>query len=268
MIYDAINYYKNNRNNMSQINNNNEINDSDTIFRKDVGTNTDEAPPVYSVVFVMDESGSMTGMGKEPLDGLNNFFAMQNQNGEFYATLITFSDRVKFVFKNVEGKNIKKLTESDYCPNGMTALYDAIGSGIDYQKTLKTDNVIFVILTDGLENSSRDYKKNDIFKMITTMKTDHNWDFVYLGANQDSFGVGQSIGITTTRDFEYSPLGCEGLMRSISNTVSECISGKKNSIEEDFILLPPATPLQEEEDNNELNLNFKLPNEPCFLTRS
>ena len=180
----------------------------------------------FSVVYVMDKSGSMSSMGTEPVDGLNNFYANQKTSGEFFSTLILFNDVVEFIYKNMDGKEIKDLSYSEYAPNGMTALYDAIGAGIEYQKGLKTKNVIFVVLTDGLENASRNYSKKSIGEIITNMEKEHNWKFLYLGANQDSFEVGSGIGINTTVDFDYSQEGCRNVMRTVSDTVARCITGE------------------------------------------
>ena len=185
-----------------------------------------------SIVFVMDASGSMETMGDEPVQGLNNFYTKQKESGEFTSTLVFFSENVTFHHKNINGKDVPTLTKNDYNIGGMTALYDAIGQSIEYQKSIKTENVIFVILTDGLENSSREYKKTTIKNLITKMEKEHKWLFIYLGANQDSFEVSSGLGIHNSADYEYSPAGCIQVMRSISENVSRCIShdSKPNEI--------------------------------------
>ncbi len=177
-----------------------------------------------SIVFVMDKSGSMISMGNEPIDGLNNFYEEQKKVCDFNSTLIFFNEKVSFIYKDKTSKELVNITSKDYIPSGMTALYDAIGKGIDYQRSIKTDNVIFVILTDGLENSSQEYTKESIRKLIEKMETEHNWKFIYLGANQDSFAVGGGLGIRNTVDFDATPLGCQTLMRGVSETVSHCLS--------------------------------------------
>lgn len=177
-----------------------------------------------SIVFVMDKSGSMISMGNEPIDGLNNFYEEQKKVCEFNSTLIFFNEKVTFVHKNKSSKDLENITSEDYVPAGMTALYDAVGTGIDYQRSIKTDNVIFVILTDGLENSSQEYTKKSIKELTGKMETEYNWKFMYLGANQDSFAVGEGLGFRNTTDFDATPLGCQTLMRGISETVSHCLS--------------------------------------------
>ena len=178
----------------------------------------------FSLVVLLDASGSMEKMGKEPVDGINNFFKEQSKSGEITATLAIFNDSVKYLYENIKGPNIKELEYTDYKPNGMTALYDSIAHVVSTQKEQNSENVIFIILTDGEENTSREYKRKDIKALITEMETVHKWKFVYLGANQDSFEVGVSIGIRTSGDYDYTPLGCRNVMRSVSECVSRCVS--------------------------------------------
>lgn len=183
-----------------------------------------ESETPTSIVFVMDSSGSMSNMGEEPLQGLNSFYEKQKESGEFTSTLVFFSNEVKFHHQNLTGKDVPTITNQEYVPSGMTALYDAIGDSIELQKSQKTDNVVFVILTDGHENASRKFTRGKIKNMIEEMEKEHNWVFIYLGANQDSFEVGNSIGIRHTADYEYSPDGCLNIMRTVSDTVSRCVS--------------------------------------------
>jgi len=181
---------------------------------------------VVSILFILDSSGSMVALGNEPLQSMRSFYDTQKETGkEFLSTFITFSNNVKFVHKNIKGNEID-IKDTDFNPDGMTALYDAIGTGIDYQKNIKSDNVICVILTDGLENSSKIYKASDIRKMTKEMETQHKWVFIYLGANQDSFAVSQSLGLNPrySATYEYNGDGLSSLMREVSNTVSKAVS--------------------------------------------
>jgi hypothetical protein len=177
-----------------------------------------------SIVFVMDSSGSMEEMGDEPVQGLNNFYTKQKESGDFTSTLVFFNENVTFHHKNIVGKDVPILKNEEYYRGGMTALYDAIGQAIEYQKSIKIKNVIFVILTDGLENASIKYGKKTILKMIKKMEKEHEWLFMYLGANQDSFEVSAGLGINNSANYDYSPLGCMQAMRSISENVSRCVS--------------------------------------------
>ena len=189
-------------------------------------TTTTTPDDIVSILFILDSSGSMEKLGKEPIQSMRSFYKTQQETGkEFLSTFITFSDKPKFVHKNMIGSEID-IKDEDFEPDGMTALYDAIGTGIDYQKNIKTNNVICVILTDGHENSSRIYRASDIRKLTTEMEKEHKWIFMYLGANQDSFAVSETLGINPTysADYDHTPEGFSGLMRGVSDTVSRCVS--------------------------------------------
>ena len=215
-----------------------------------------------SIVFVMDASGSMETMGDEPVQGLNNFYAKQKESGDFTSTLVFFNENVTFHHKNIVGKDISILKNKDYDRSGMTALYDAIGKAIEYQKSINTENVIFVILTDGLENASREYKKETILKMIKKMEKEHKWLFMYLGANQDSFAVSEGLGINNSANYDYSPLGCMQAMRSISDNVSRCVSHNLKPAEINSESLKIKEDEKEEKEKEERKTNKRILNSP------
>jgi len=192
---------------------------------------------VYSIVFVLDKSGSMEIMGIEPVQSMNNFIKTQKDNNlKFKFTLVLFNDKVEFLLKNVDSEEITEIKTSDYVPNGMTSLYDAIGQSISYQEEQNNDNVIFVILTDGHENSSSKYDQPKIKKMISDKESINKWKFNFLAANQDSFTVGPNLGIPKAccSDFVYNACGLNNIMREISGTISATLSSdheKHNKIE-------------------------------------
>lgn len=126
--------------------------------------------------------------------------------GKGFLTLIQFADRDSYqtTYKSVPIADVHDLILNEtYLPTGSaTALRDAIGKTIN---DLKTDrDVVFMIITDGLENDSREYTQEAIKKMIETMEVEHKWKFMYLGANQDAFAVGQSLGVKGTNSMTYS----------------------------------------------------------------
>ncbi len=182
-----------------------------------------------SVLFIMDASGSMSSMGNEPLQGLNNLIKQQKESGDFKFTLVTFNETVKTVIDDMDGKDVPELTSVHYSPGGMTALLDAMGEGINKQKEKKIENVLVVVLTDGLENSSKHFNSSQIKELTTEMKEKHKWAFMYLGANQDSFSVARGLGINVSTDYDYSPAGCNQLFRGISHEISRCVTGESNT---------------------------------------
>ena len=112
-------------------------------------------------------------------------------------------------------REIKKLTKEEYYTRGCTALLDAIGKTIDYMDELNKNKVIFIITTDGYENASTKYNKNDIKKLIEKHK---NWEFVYIGADIDSYSEASAIGIRTSNiaNYEKSREGISKLFGAVN----------------------------------------------------
>ena len=185
---------------------------------------TESAKSLPTIVFLLDASGSMHSLGDTPCTTFNEFINTQKKElGEFNTTLILFNTDIQLVYKNLNSKDIKDLTTETYKPDYMTALYDAIGFGIETQKESSSNNVVFVVLTDGAENSSKKYEKDDIKKNIKEME-DLGWKFIYLGANQDAFLVGNDMGISKSQTFEYTQDGLSNIMRTLSSEVSTCLT--------------------------------------------
>jgi hypothetical protein len=179
-----------------------------------------------SVLIIMDGSGSMSSMGQEPLQGLNNLIKQQKETGDFRFTLVVFNENSKTVINDIDGKDVPELSSEHYSPDGMTALLDAMGNAITTQKERKIENVLVVVITDGLENASRQFNSSQRKELTTEMQEKHKWAFMYLGANQDSFSVARGLGINVSTDYDYSPAGCNQLFRGISHEISRCISGE------------------------------------------
>ncbi len=159
-------------------------------------TETANCGIVNDIVVIMDESGSMGQLGDEPNQALNSFIAEQKSalSDDATFTLWGFNHEISLKIDDVRLKELDTI--NNIIPNGMTALFDAIGNAINTKlgKTRK-DNVICVVITDGLENSSKEFKKDQIQKMIKLAEEKHQWKFVYLGANQDAFAVGENMGV-------------------------------------------------------------------------
>lgn len=177
------------------------------------------------IIFILDESGSMESMGKEPIDSTNYFIKEQRDvNSDATFTLYKFNNIVRVVYNDVPLTNVGEFT--DYKPSNMTALYDGIGHAIVAKKGCESNkNVICVILTDGQENSSITYTCKDVKKMVKEMETDYGWTFIYLGANQDAMYEGGKVGISCCENFMPTQCGLVDITRQVSATISSLRSG-------------------------------------------
>ncbi len=169
------------------------------------------------LIFILDRSGSMKKQAKTTIKEYNSY--IENMEGEnIKVTTVLFDDEYEMITRRKDVDEVKKLTKEIYYPRGCTALYDAIGKTIKYMDEEETQKVIFIIITDGLENCSIRYSKDKIKSMIYRHS---NWEFIYLGADIDSFNEGTNIGIDEKNisNFEKGNKGTHNLFKSIKKTV-------------------------------------------------
>ena len=180
------------------------------------------------VVFLLDRSGSMQGSELDTIGGYNSYLSKQRKNKfNTKITTVLFDDQYEILHDRKDIKEVKDITEKEYYVRGCTALLDAIGKTINnLDKKVKDNKVLFVITTDGLENTSKEYNKD---KIKTLIEQHYNWEFIYIGANIDSYGEGASIGIPRQNISNYSKSkkGTDTLFRSI-NYLSECMCMDKS----------------------------------------
>jgi Mg-chelatase subunit ChlD len=178
------------------------------------------------IVCIIDKSGSMGSIRTDAIGGFNTFLQEQKAlPGEAKLTLVLFSSNSKTLYNRVDLKEVQELTLSTYFPVGTTALYDALGQTISTigasldKETDKPDKVIFVILTDGEENSSIEFKKEKVAEMIKHQQEKYSWEFIFLAANQDAFQAGSSLNISAsnTANFAATGLGVRDAYESINN---------------------------------------------------
>lgn len=164
------------------------------------------------IIFIIDKSGSMSHLTNDTIGGFNGFIASQKAI-EGKATLITvlFDTSWKTLHDGVDIHEVKEMTTMDYIASGGTAMLDAIGETInkvqdrhDELGEEKPENVLFVITTDGEENSSRKFTKSQIEKMIKHQTNGHGWKFMFLGANMDAVKEATSIGISSNYATNYA----------------------------------------------------------------
>jgi len=184
---------------------------------------------VTEIVAVFDKSGSMGKIKSDVIGGFNEFLKGQQElEGEANLTLVLFDTNYKIAYKGVPIRDVQPLNEDTYVPGGWTALLDAVGISIHETKErlsseLVEPKVIFLIMTDGEENKSREYQRSQIFDSITE-QTEKGWEFIFLGANQDAIQEGGHLGITADKAYTYSS-DARGTRAAYSAKIGTAVAG-------------------------------------------
>jgi hypothetical protein len=174
---------------------------------------------VYNLI-ILDESGSMQMIAKQAVSGLNETLQSivaaqkEHEDQEHYVSFVTFnSTRIHTVMNRQKVDVEKELKWDDFSPNSCTPLYDAMGQSIcELRNNVGNDDVILVtIITDGMENASKEYDGMAIKRLVSDLK-EKGWVFVYIGTNQDVDAVADSMGIRSRRSFEYSDTGAADML--------------------------------------------------------
>jgi len=163
------------------------------------------------IVFILDRSGSMSGLENDTIGGFNGFVKKQSEIGPTSLTTVLFDDRYEILHNGVDAGNVV-ISENDYYTRGSTALLDAIGKTIDdvgerlneTPETQRPGKVIFVITTDGLENASQIFTYKKVKKMIAHQSEKYSWEFIFMGANIDVAEEGAKLGINADRSFKFA----------------------------------------------------------------
>ena len=202
------------------------------------------------LVFILDRSGSMAGLESDTIGGFNSMLSKQrNEPGDAYVTTVLFDNRCELLHDRIPLTGVADITARDYFVRGSTALLDAIGRTIrkiDHAQSHtaashRPARTVCAIITDGMENSSREYRVQQIRAMIEAQK-EKGWEFLFLGANIDAIGAASRIGIHADRavnyhaDSEGTRLNYDVVGDTISN-VRACqpvASNWKDRIDRDF----------------------------------
>ena len=164
------------------------------------------------IVFILDRSGSMSGLEADTIGGFNSMIEKQKKaEGEALISTVLFDNTSEVIHDRVSVQNIKPMTDEDYTVRGCTALLDAIGGAIHHignvHKYARAEDVpehtMFVITTDGMENASRRYDSEKVKKMIERQKEKYGWEFLFLGANIDAVETARGFGISEDRAVSY-----------------------------------------------------------------
>ncbi|MGI6561278.1 MAG: vWA domain-containing protein [Clostridia bacterium] len=164
------------------------------------------------LVFILDKSGSMSGLESDTIGGYNSMLIKQKAiEGDCRITTVLFNHGYELLHDRIDIKAVSPITENEYTVGGSTALLDAIGFTIEkignVQKhtaeDYRAEKVLFVIITDGQENSSREYSIEKIKALIERQKERFGWEFIFLGANMDAVQTAGNFGISSDRALDY-----------------------------------------------------------------
>lgn len=164
------------------------------------------------IVFLLDRSGSMSGLEKDTIGGFNAMIEKQKkEEGEALISTILFDHEMKVLHDRVQVQDVKPISEKDYQVRGCTALLDAMGGAIHHignvHKYARNEDVpehtIFVITTDGMENASSHYSSSKVRTMVERQKEKYGWEFLFLGANMDAIAAAKNFGIEEDKAVEY-----------------------------------------------------------------
>ena len=203
------------------------------------------------LVFILDRSGSMSGLESDTIGGFNAMIEKQKmQDGECIVSTVLFDDESKVIHDRVSLDNIKPMTEDDYFVGGCTALIDAIGGAIHHIGNVHKyarpedvpENTIFIITTDGQENASHRYSSDKVKQMIERQKDKYGWEFLFIGANIDAVETAKRYGIDRNRAVNYNAdaQGTSVLYETVSKAVcnvraSKCMAENwSEDIDKDF----------------------------------
>lgn len=166
------------------------------------------------LVFILDRSGSMAGLEKDTIGGFNSMLSKQKAlEGECRITTVLFDNGYTLLHDRIDIRAVTPMTEKEYFVGGATALLDAIGRTIhklvcvqkNTAEPYRAGKVMFVIITDGEENASRNYTSEKVKAMIQHEKETYGWEFIFLGANIDAVETAGQFGISPDRAVDYMP---------------------------------------------------------------
>ena len=203
------------------------------------------------LVFILDRSGSMSGLESDTIGGFNSMIEKQKkQDGECIVSTVLFDDESRVIHDRVSLDGIRPMTEDDYFVGGCTALIDAIGGAIHHIGNVHKyarpedvpENTIFIITTDGQENASHRYSSDKVKQMIERQKEKYGWEFLFIGANIDAVETAKRYGIDRNRAVNYNAdaQGTSVLYETVSKAVcnvraSKCMADDWSAeIDKDF----------------------------------
>ncbi len=203
------------------------------------------------MVFILDRSGSMSGLEKDTIGGFNAMIKKQKgEAGEALVSTLLFDNQVQLLHDRLDIGKVPLMTEKDYSVRGCTALLDSVGGAVQHiamihkysRKEDIPEHTVFVITTDGMENASHRYSAEEVKRMIEKEKTKYGWEFLFLGANIEAVETAGRLGIDEDRAANYvadgpgTSLNYRAMDKAISSLrCGAALSGEwKEEIDRDF----------------------------------
>lgn len=211
------------------------------------------------VVFILDRSGSMSGLEADTIGGFNSMINKQKkEEGEAYISTVLFDDKLEVIYDRVPIQKVEPMTDKQYYVRGCTALLDAVGGAIHHISKVhkhakeedRPEKTLFIITTDGMENASREYSYKKVKKMVEKEKEKYGWEFLFLGANIDAVEVAGNFGINASRAINYK---CDAVGTALNyNVLASAVSAVRKSCskeETEEMIAMCCAPIREDYEN-------------------
>lgn len=198
------------------------------------------------IVYILDRSGSMSGLEADTIGGFNSMIEKQKQTGEkAYVSTVLFDDRNEVIHDRVPIEKVDKITNKEYFVRGSTALLDAVGGAIKHiinihkyaREEDRPDKTIFVITTDGMENASMNYNYKQVKKMIEKEQKEYGWEFIFIGANIDACAEAERFGIKKERAVNYihDDIGTKLVYEGVSQAMCAAMEADSPTVMEESL---------------------------------
>ncbi len=187
------------------------------------------------LVMIIDRSGSMNGLESDTIGGFNSLVENQRkEDGQALLSVVLFNEEAEVIYDRADLRSVCPMTEEQYAVGGCTALLDAVGGAIRHignvHKYAREEDVpektVFVITTDGLENSSREFTYERVREMIERQQERHHWEFLFLGANMDAVAEAARFGLNESRAARYEQ-DSEGTALTFKVISKACSSARR-----------------------------------------
>lgn len=205
------------------------------------------------VVFILDRSGSMSGLESDTIGGFNSLLEKQRkEEGEAYISVVLFDDVSDVIYDRVPVSKVEPMNDRQYYVRGCTALLDAVGGAVHHIANVhkyareedRPEKTLFIVTTDGMENASRIYTYAKVRQMVEKERNEYGWEFLFLGANIDAINVADRFGIQAERaiNYESDSIGTQ-LNYSVLSDALSAVRKSKSRAETSAVLKECSAPI-------------------------